>query len=99
MDRIPVVVTGARPYKFTNDDGEQIEGLSVHYFTLEPPTGRDQHVGYLPQKVSLPYDEWDKTYKNMKLPAKCSADFTINLNNARNPFKITGFEFLKQVAI
>lgn len=51
------LVLGARRYSFRSDDGERVEGVTLHYLTLDgerdTPTDDDQ-VGEIPFSVSAP---------------------------------------------
>lgn len=54
-----VLVLGARRYDFKDDDGARVEGVTVHYVTLDSedegsPGSDDNQKGEIPFSVSAP---------------------------------------------
>ena len=87
-----VIVLGANPYDFVNDNGERLEGLSVHYCGKNPQA-KGNFVGLKPEKTSI-----DKKYLKdfqgvQEYPAIGKAHFTLDPNNRKRPMTITHFSF------
>lgn len=88
----PVIVLGANPYDFVNDNGERLEGLSVHY-TGKEVANKGSFIGLKPEKTSIDKG-FEKTFKDVKdFPVVGEAHYTIDPNNRKRPMTITHFTF------
>lgn len=91
-----VTLLGLKPYNFVNDNGENIVGATAWYYTNDKQT--DGSLGHIPAKASISQDEMN-AMKSWTFPMKANAVVSINLSNARNPLKVTGFKKIGAVAI
>jgi hypothetical protein len=63
-------VVGARKYSFKDKDSQRlVEGVNV--FFLEKANSADD-VGQIPNKISVPYHEWDNI-RMLPFPVACEA--------------------------
>ena len=86
-----VMVLGVSRYNFTNDDGEQVKGTTVHYYDVAG-ANEENRYGVLPSKANLSLDSFD-AFKAHVFPTKAIATITIDMQ--RNKLKVTGFDFKK----
>lgn len=49
-----VLVFGARRYDFKDDDGGRVEGVTLHYLTLDGSEGEENQLGEIPFQCSAP---------------------------------------------
>jgi hypothetical protein len=79
-----VLILGARPYDFTNDNGRQITGVSVWVLPLrnEDP---ENTVGLLPVKYSLTQEQF-RLIAAKPFPARAEMTMTVNLASKKVSF-------------
>ena len=65
------LVLGARRYDFKDDDGGRVEGVTLHYLTLDSEQSSDQ-LGEVPLSCSAPPTLW---HQLQDLPATYEVDF------------------------
>ena len=75
-----VLVLGMSPYSFKDDNGQLIEGMSVHY--VAPNEKMENGNGLKPIKGRMEANEYGK-YANQVLPAYAKMKGTIALTNMR----------------
>lgn len=86
-----VFVQGGKRVNFQNDDGENINGMNIHYYEEGSFLKDDTGFGLIPSKQWIkPEDFTDFTsgsgYYNMKLD--------IDMNGARPKIVVKGFDFV-----
>lgn len=71
-----VLVLGARRYDFKDDDGARVEGVTVHYLTVDPEDegspGDENQKGEIPFSVSAPASVF---HQFEQLPGYYEVDF------------------------
>lgn len=73
MTAIVYFIYGFR-YGFKNDNGQLIQGISIHFISGTSNTNSENQIGNSVEKMSLPIEEWDdlkalnlKTFDQIKL--------------------------------
>ena len=68
------LVLGARRYDFKDDDGARVEGVTLHYLTLDSALAgaTDDQLGELPMQVSAPPSVF---HQLTEVPAFYEVDF------------------------
>lgn len=94
--KFPVVVLGVNPYDFVNDNGERLQGTSVHYFSKDKQTG--SFKGHKPEKTSIVAEDYSDM-QGWEYPVLAECHYVINPNNRKNPMKITGFKKIKEITV
>lgn len=94
--KFPVVVLGANPYDFVNEQGERLMGTSVHYFSKDKQKG--SFKGHKPEKTSVDAESFQDMEK-WEFPVLAECHYDINPNNRKNPMKITGFKVIKALVM
>ena len=59
MIKVPVIFIGGLKYRFKNDDGKMIEGVSVRFIADDDSSNDENFIGSRVQKMSMPIDQWD----------------------------------------
>lgn len=59
MIKVPVIFIGGLKYRFKNDEGKLIEGVSVRFIADDSSTNSDNFIGSQVQKMSMPIDQWN----------------------------------------
>lgn len=95
--KFPVIVLGANPYDFVNDNGERLEGLSVHYCGTEVAK-KGTFVGLKPEKTSIEKTNLKDFQAIQEFPMKGYAHYQIDPNNRKRPMTITHFSFGQALA-
>ncbi len=75
-----VLLLGMSPYSFKNDDGELIEGLTVHY--VAPDELLEHGTGLKPIKARMDVADYNK-YQFQELPALCTLKGQFQLSNMK----------------
>lgn len=94
--KFPVVVLGVNPYDFVNDNGERLQGTSVHYFSKDKQSG--SFKGHKPEKTSVEAADFNDM-QVWEYPVLAECHYVINPNNRKNPMKITGFKKIKEITV
>lgn len=89
-----VLLLGMSPYSFKNDDGELIEGLTVHY--VAPDELLENGTGLKPIKARMDVSDY-KQYQFETLPATCTLKGQFQLSNMK--LNITGFSNFKPLFV
>ena len=97
MGTLQVMILGVSRYDFTDANGKNLKGTTVHYCQLQHATETDK-FGYFPSKANLPYSDFE-SFQGLKFPLSASASWSMDLSNKRNPIKITGFVDLENILI
>ncbi len=87
------LVLGARRYSFRSDDGERVEGATLHYLTLDGEQGSStDEVGEIPLAVSAPLS----VYQDLRTaPAFYEVDFRQRPGKGGRPtLQATGVSYL-----
>jgi len=75
-----ILLIGMSPYSFKNDDGELVEGLTVHY--VAPDEKLENGVGLKPIKARMDVKEYQR-YQNQELPALAKLNGNFMLSTGR----------------
>lgn len=95
--KFPVLILGYRPYSFVNDNGEKLEGVSVHYIGTEKAK-KGTFVGHNPQKTSLKMEALNDL-KDLNYPIYADCFYEIDPSSRTNPMQIVGFKRTKDLAV
>lgn len=87
-----VLVLGMSPYSFKNDDGELVDGLSVHY--VAPKELLENGTGLKPIKARMDVKEYAK-YQYQELPALCTLQGEFRFSS--NKVEIVSFSNFKPI--
>lgn len=93
------LVLGARRYSFRSDDGERVEGATLHYLTLdgEPDTSTGDEKGEIPLAVSAPL----AVFQDLRTaPAFYDVDFRQRPGKGGRPtLQATGVSYLGEASL
>lgn len=89
-----VLLLGMSSYSFKNDDGELIEGLTVHY--VAPDELLEHGTGLKPIKARMDIGDYGK-YQFQELPALCKLKGQFQLSNMK--LNITEFTDFKPLFV
>lgn len=87
-----VLLLGMSPYSFKNDDGQLVEGLTVHYVAPKEPL--ENGVGLKPIKARMDVKEYGK-YQYQELPALCKLKGEFHFSS--NKVEIVSFSDFKPI--
>lgn len=91
MEKRKVYVMGAKEVNFTNNDGEIIKGLNVHYFEHDKPASE---IGHVPAKAFLRDDKGDDVLKNGV--GIYEVLIGVDLSGNRPRVTVEGFKFISK---
>lgn len=89
-----VIVLFARPYSFKNEDGQQLQGVTVYYLNRETTNNDKDGYGIMPVKVSL-----DNANDLKHIPGRYKAIFTIHPSSRGMNLKMSALEFIEKAEI
>jgi hypothetical protein len=90
------LVLGARRYDFKDDDGARVEGVTLHYLTLEGSEGSDS-MGEIPLQVSAPPGVY---HQLSQLPGSYDVDFRQRPGRGGKPtLTATGVSYLGAISL
>lgn len=94
MDKMKVVVLGAKRYSFADEKtGREIEGCKVHYVSLDPENEQDSK-GLMPKAETMDY----AYYKELStFPGVYEASLKFEMSGKGIRVKITDFKFIEPV--
>jgi len=89
---------GARRYSFKDDDGQRVEGATLHYLTLDgSQDGTTDEVGEIPLAVSAPHSVFAQL---TEVPAYYDVDFRQRPGRGGRPtLQAAGVSYLGEAAI
>lgn len=98
MDKEKVILLGARKYDFANQEtGEIIKGCNVFYSTLKQENDENL-VGSVANKVSLPYDEFQK-YQSIKYPSIAEMSYSLSFSGRNPRINVDGFKVIEELPV
>jgi len=97
MEKQLVILTGAKRYKFNNDDGEILQGTNVFYLALDQ-IKNDNVVGLNPSKSNFEYSYFDRL-KDLKYPCLAEMSFNVVFGSNRPQIQVKDFNYLQDLKI
>jgi len=88
-----VLLLAAKRYSFKNDQGEQVEGTTLHYLDIEGgPSNEASRVGFEPLTITAPLEVFESV---QEVPALYSLDWRQRPGkNGRPTLSVTGLKWL-----